>query len=251
MAPRLLARQHLALPKPAGGRFTAVRPFSAAQPTQKSEGELAAANRESVLLAKTPEELAAAYDKWAEKYDADVKTLGGGVHARCCLGPLRKHATPAAYPRLLDMGCGTGLCAPHLQKLGWKDFVGVDLSAGMLKMARNLGMYKDLIQAVLPESGLPAEELDLIHSAGMFAPGQAPATALDEMVRLLRPGGLAVFSIRDHYYDNSEEGAEHKKKLEELVDEGKWRLLSKTTEAYLPQDGIEAYVFVMKKTEKH
>ena len=50
----------------------------------------------------------------------------------------------------------------------------------------------------------------------MFAPGQAPASSFDEFLRVVRPGGLLVFSIRVHYYD-SEEGMAHRCRLEALI----------------------------------
>ena len=56
----------------------------------------------------------------------------------------------------------------------------------------------------------------------MFAPGQAPPKAFDEFLRVVRPGGLMVFSVRVHYYD-SEEGAAHRCHLEQLLANGSAR----------------------------
>merc|ERR1712129_158701 len=41
--------------------------------------------------------------------------------------------------RCVDLGCGTGLMAPLLRKLGVKDLLGVDLSSKMLEKAKEKG----------------------------------------------------------------------------------------------------------------
>ncbi|CAE8648453.1 unnamed protein product [Polarella glacialis] len=215
--------------------------------SMKSEGELAGRHA-SVLLAKTNQELTAAYDKWGIDYDQDLHKLGGGENTvgLCCLGPLKKYANANTHSRLIDIGCGTGYAAPHIHAMGWREFTALVLSQGMLDIAEKRGVYDRCIRAVLPDTGLPAESYDVVHSAGMFAPAQAPSSSFGEFIRLLKPKGLAVFSIRQHYYD-SDEGAEHKDCLLDLVAKGKWEIVEKTLEPYLPADDVEAYVFVMQK----
>jgi predicted TPR repeat methyltransferase len=50
----------------------------------------------------------------------------------------------------LDIGCGTGLCGPLLRPYASR-LVGVDLSAGMLGLARRKDVYTDLQQCELTE----------------------------------------------------------------------------------------------------
>jgi len=214
--------------------------------SQGSEGSLAERHG-SVLLAKTPGELEDAYDKWADQYDEDLALLGEGVNVACsgAAKVLAEHTTPAEKPRLIDLGCGTGASGAVLHKAGWRDFVGVDLSSGMLKVAERRGIYRELLKRMLPETALPESSFDVVHAAGLFAPGQGPPSCFDEFVRLLKPGGLAVFTIREHYHDG-DEGALHRIRINELVAEGKWKQVIKTSEPYLPVDGVDAYVFVME-----
>lgn len=59
-----------------------------------------------------------------------------------CLGP------PQASLKILDGGCGTGLCAPALKPWAEK-LIGVDLSAAMLAKARQKKWYDGLFEAEL------------------------------------------------------------------------------------------------------
>jgi len=207
---------------------------------------------ESVFNAKSQAELQAAYDKWASQYDEDLSVLGGGsnVAGLSTSQVLLRYADPKTHPRLIDVGCGTGAAAPTLHAKGWRDFVGLDLSPGMLEKAgerKHDGkcIYGELLNKAMPESGLQDDSFDVLHAAAIFAPGQAPASSFDEFVRIVRPGGLLVFSIRQHYYD-SDEGSAHKEAIEKLVSDGKVKIIEQTLQPYLPKEGIEAYVFVLE-----
>lgn len=50
------------------------------------------------------------------------------------------------FERILDLGCGTGLAAPHLRRFGGR-LTGVDLSAGMLAKAAERGDYDTLVRS--------------------------------------------------------------------------------------------------------
>ncbi|MBN3308296.1 MET27 protein, partial [Amia calva] len=56
---------------------------------------------------------------------------------------------------VLDVACGTGLVASRPQTLGFRRFVGVDGSAAMLRLARNRGLYQELLQCMLGSAPLP------------------------------------------------------------------------------------------------
>ena len=57
-------------------------------------------------------------------------------------------------------------------------------------------------------------------SIGVLTFGHAPASSLDELVRITRPGGYIVFSLRPDVY----EGSGFRGKMAELKTSGKWEL---------------------------
>mmetsp|Transcript_1982 Transcript_1982/g.5478 ORF Transcript_1982/g.5478 Transcript_1982/m.5478 type:complete len:235 (-) Transcript_1982:370-1074(-) len=215
--------------------------------SQRTTGALAARHA-AALLAKDAAELEKVYDGWAEEYDADLDGIAGDGQWGCTASKIVvKLCSPKDMPKLLDFGCGTGIAGPHLKEHGWIDTLhGCDLSQGMLDVSAKRRCYAQLIKSTENESGVKAGSYDIVHSAGMFAPGQAPPSALDSMAKALRVGGLAIFTIRCVYYDGPE-GAAHKGRLEAMCKEGLWSVVQQTEEEYLPKDQVTAYVFVMKK----
>jgi hypothetical protein len=59
--------------------------------------------------------------------------------------------------------------------------------------------------------------------------GHAPASSLDELVRITRPGGYVIFSLRPDVYQS--EG--FLEKQAELESDGKWKLVE-VTESFQP-----------------
>ncbi|MFI4963828.1 MAG: tetratricopeptide repeat protein [Caulobacterales bacterium] len=69
---------------------------------------------------------------------------------------------------VLDLGCGTGLCAPLLRPFA-RRLAGIDLSEGMLAKARALGLYDSLDTAdLLSVLGDPAARWDLMTATDTF-----------------------------------------------------------------------------------
>ena len=151
---------------------------------------------EQVYAARDGSELAAAYEAWSNTYDDETATLG------YCLpfiiaAWVARHVPKGAGP-LLDAGCGTGLSGPYLTALGYDQVEGLDFSENMLAIARSRGVYAGLTRAALGEIlPWPDAHFAAFLSTGVFTEGHAPASSLDELARVTRPGGHAVFTVRD------------------------------------------------------
>lgn len=88
--------------------------------------------------------LTACFDHYAPHFDKHlVETLRYDVPAQC--GSLLT-ATGYAFSSVLDLGCGTGLAAPHLAPLA-TELVGVDISPRMLEKAEERGLYDRLCRS--------------------------------------------------------------------------------------------------------
>ena len=129
--------------------------------------------------------------------------------------------------RVLDAGAGTGLVGVELYRLGYRDPVGIDLSEDMLAQARAKGVYSELHKMELGEPlDFPSDSFDATICVGVFTLGHAPASSLDELVRVTRPGGFVVFTIRPDVYENDG----FKEIQENLVSAGRWKLVEVTEE---------------------
>lgn len=176
----------------------------------------------AVYAAKTPEELGHAYAGWAADYDRETIELG------YCLpfivtGWLARHVAPGGP--LLDAGCGTGLSGPYLRALGYDTLEGLDYSQEMLTLAESRNAYGRLKQAELGTTlPWPDHHFAAFLSAGVFTAGHAPASSFDELVRITRPGGHAVFTVRDILLDD----AGFRETFERLASEGRWRAIEES-----------------------
>jgi predicted TPR repeat methyltransferase len=101
---------------------------------------------------------------------------------------------------VLDAGCGTGLCgalvAPYARRL-----VGVDLSDGMLALAREKNVYDDLVNGELTTYLRDHRgTFDLVVSADTLVYFGDLSAVADAAAHALRPGGMLVCTL-EHAVD--------------------------------------------------
>jgi ubiquinone/menaquinone biosynthesis C-methylase UbiE len=116
------------------------------------------------------------------------------------LAAVRAHAArlTADLPegaRILEVAPGPGYLAVELARRGF-DVTGVDLSATFVQLAadaaRNAGVEARFLHADAADLPLPDASVDLVVCQAAFKNFGRPVAALDEMHRVLRPGGTAV-----------------------------------------------------------
>lgn len=98
--------------------------------------------------------------------------------------------------RLLDIGCGTGVLLAEAASLAPGIIaVGVDICPEMLGVARlrcHTGI--SLVVADVERLPFPSASFDTVVSSSSFHYWSDPAKGLDEIFRLLRPGGRLVIT---------------------------------------------------------
>ena len=163
---------------------------------------------------------AANYDAWAATYDADIVSVGYLTPA-VVTGALARFVPPDAGA-VLDAGCGTGLAGEILATIGYARLTGIDMSEGMLARAALRGVYAELHNRVLGEQlGFADGHFAGCIISGVFNAGHAPAASLDELIRVVRPGGVLAFNVGEAAWTGSGYGA----KLAALEAAGRWRRL--------------------------
>ena len=97
------------------------------------------------------------------------------------------------------------------------------MSKGMLDEAERKGIYQGLDRMVLGEKlEYPGSYFDAVLSVGTI--GYAPPESFDELIRITKPQGRIVFSIRTTFYNEPR----FYTKLKSLEEEGKWKQIERT-----------------------
>lgn len=194
----------------------------------------------NVFAAQNNVELAAGYDDWAASYEADMGDHAGPPEV---VETLARFAGPDA--RILDAGCGTGIAGPLMAARGYRNLEGLDISPGMLRVAQGKNCYTALYEAALGGAlDLPSMAYDTVLAVGVFVMAHAPASSFDELLRITRPGGYLIFTLRPEFYMNTG----FKDKMQELTETGQWTHVE-TSEAFpgryqhFPEVNLQVWVF--------
>ncbi|AYY13554.1 class I SAM-dependent methyltransferase [Actinobacteria bacterium YIM 96077] len=200
---------------------------------------------DNALLARAyslsgPGEAEKVYDEWAQTYDHDTIADMGYVAPR--LAAERLADLVDAPASVLDAGCGTGLAGIELAKLTDLTIDGVDLSTGMLARARESGVYRQLTKADLTRPlDLAAASYDALLCVGTLTGGHVGPDALDEFVRVVRPGGHVVVTVQAMVW----ESGGYRAHLQHLHDSGVATLREAEERPYHEHEGITGYLCVL------
>ncbi|MCI2420756.1 class I SAM-dependent methyltransferase [Saccharopolyspora sp. K220] len=164
---------------------------------------------------KSKEEAEAVYDEWATDYDTDM--IDGMDYVAPANAANRLVDVVGGDPGpVLDAGCGTGLVGVALARRSVSVIDGVDLSQGMLDQARARGVYRNLGKADLTQRLDVADDTyGAAICVGTITDGHVGPEVFDELVRVVRPGGLVVATVA-HVWESRKVG-EH---LDDLAARG-------------------------------
>ena len=182
-----------------------------------------------VYAARDADELLQRYAEWAADYDEDLERDFGYLLPSAAASTVQRFVSKDA--KVLDAGAGTGLVGAALHQLGYRHIDALDMSPDMLALAAQKAVYAERFEMRLGEPlGFLDGRYDAAVAVGVLTLGHAPAAALDEIARVVRPGGHVVFSLREDVY--AEQGFKEKQAALEAA--GSWTLV----EAGAPFEGL-------------
>jgi predicted TPR repeat methyltransferase len=187
------------------------------------------------------------YRKWAADYDHQMLDVLGYISPASIAEILGEHL-PDSEAAVLDVGCGTGLTCRVLAERGYRRLDGIDLSAEMLAVARERGIYRDLLQGDINQP-LPLESAsyDGVISSGTFTHGHVGPEPLQEIFRVLKPGGLLACTVHQDLWQSM--GFETA--FAALLDQGVATCISAEAGSYYRDKPAEGLFCVYRKTRAH
>ncbi|CAB49811.1 class I SAM-dependent methyltransferase [Pyrococcus abyssi] len=109
--------------------------------------------------------------------------------------PLREKAVKRVSGKVLEIGVGTGKTLKYYPRN--VELYAIDGSEEMLKVARerakSLGINAKFIRAEAENLPFPNDFFDYVVSSFVFCTVPNPERAMKEIVRVLKPGGGAIF----------------------------------------------------------
>lgn len=145
----------------------------------------------------------ALFDQYASRFeDVLINDLGYRAPSlifKAVLAARVAAKKPALFKRAIDLGCGTGLAAAAFARQV-DQFVGIDLSSGMIKEARATGLYAELEVADMIDGlrGKSDASANLVVAADALVYLSDLAPVLTETRRVLVSGGVLAFTLETH-----------------------------------------------------
>ncbi|XP_042209235.1 demethylmenaquinone methyltransferase-like isoform X4 [Homarus americanus] len=179
-----------------------------------------------------PTQVTAMYDNWSKTYE---ENLGEGKYrAHIIAVDEVVRLVPEEQRRqvrVLDVGAGTGWVGTELLKLGFKNLDALEPSEGMMNQLKSTGIYTLKYQEFLGlgQNTIPSDTYDVVVVSGAMCEGHVPVRGIDDMVRVTKPGGLVVISMRLEFLETVEE---YRNRLEphmnQLEQKGVWHKVART-----------------------
>lgn len=135
------------------------------------------------------------FDDYADRFDAHLSRISYRVPDLIRDAVVEVAGGDQLGWRIMDLGCGTGLCGEALRPLA-VFLAGVDLSPRMIAKCRERNIYDSLIAGSIEDAFEgPDHAFDLVVAGDVFTYIGDLSSTFAESARALCPGGLMAFSI--------------------------------------------------------
>ena len=119
---------------------------------------------------------------------------------------------------ILDLGCGNGLVGEEMQKSGYVNITGVDISEKMMDIARKTGSYKKVLKSDLSKKlQFDANSYDLLVCVGTTT--YLDPAVLNDWCKVVKTGGYLVFTHKTavwKIWEPTQEKLVHDKTMEQV-----------------------------------
>ena len=118
-------------------------------------------------------------------------------------GPSGLQADVPTNSRILDAGAGTGLVGKILAEAGHRNLTAIDMSPGCWKKLAPRVCIETCAAWYWEKNWTPGRFIRRRSQHRSVDPRTRPASSLDEMVRVTRPGGFVIFTLRPDLYESA------------------------------------------------
>ncbi|XP_035670394.1 uncharacterized protein LOC118411967 [Branchiostoma floridae] len=187
------------------------------------------------------------YKTWAETYDKDTTNSNYNGPAATANLVLKLFEGKTDGVRILDVAAGTGMSGEALQKIGFCSLDALEPSEEMLLLAKEKNVYGRLIQDFLGTNRLDIVdgEYDATVMVGGMVEGHVGCDCLEELIRVVKPGGFVVICMREVNLRKVPEYRKLEPRMKTLQNEGCWEPVSRVVFSNYCE-GEEGIIFVYR-----
>ena len=141
--------------------------------------------------------VAKVYDKLASTYDATFVNETAQAEDREIVSRIK--ALDLSQMSVLDLGCGTGFLPDHMK---FWDYTGLDISEGMIARAQEKHPLHDFQVGDMADLSCFAPSIFryVLCTFGGFSYVMQPEKCIDEIYRVLQPGGRIFLQVLGERY---------------------------------------------------
>lgn len=193
---------------------------------------------------ETNEQTQEHYKSWAETYDREVAEDNRYAQPERVASLLKK-LQPNHDCHILDAGCGSGLSGFAINQAGYTKIDGCDFSPEMLKKCLEKECYDHLFEGNLNcgQPDISDASYDVVTCVGVFSFGHVFPDACDDLLRILRPGGLLIIAVNQPYWEQGELAY----KIDSLESQDKIRVVAREFGEHLPGHNVKGWVIALEK----
>tara|TARA_B100001964_G_scaffold14299_1_gene14934 strand:- start:211 stop:843 length:633 start_codon:yes stop_codon:yes gene_type:complete len=181
------------------------------------------------------------YQEWAADYDDDNDNLLGTVSQPMSVQILQEYVKNKEL-KIIDVGCGTGLVGRELERAGFSNFDGIDISKEMIDIAKRRGYSNLFIGSLNDKLPFTDSEYDAALCVGVFTHGHVGSDRLDELARIVKPGGIICFTINEGVYASYGFNS----KIERLESEHVWKVIELRKNDYMVKKNVKAFYCIVE-----
>ncbi|XP_069182321.1 methyltransferase-like protein 27 [Procambarus clarkii] len=196
-----------------------------------------------------PHQLIAKYDEWCKIYDKIIDCVHYRGHVIAADYVAQKVPEDRRqHVRVIDIAAGTGAVGLELHNKGFTNIDALEPSDGMLNILKETRVYNLIYKEFISQdpTTIPEDTYDVVVTSGSLVESHMPVQAIDEFIRITKPGGLVII-VTDVKYLTTVEA--YKDKLEPhmecLEQQGLWQ---KETRTVVPNyyNENDAVVFIYR-----
>ena len=181
------------------------------------------------------------YQEWAADYDDDNDNLLGTVSQPMSVQILQEYVKKKEQ-KIIDVGCGTGLVGRELERAGFSNFDGIDISKEMIDIAKRRGYSNLFIGSLNDKLPFTDSEYDAALCVGVFTHGHVGSDRLDELARIVKPGGIICFTINEGVYASYGFNS----KIERLESKHVWKVIELCKNDYMVKKNVKGFYCIVE-----